>query len=105
MGFKGCYVEILNPEIFKISIETSSSCNNNVIEVINTDIILPGSFPDIEADQIIGLNQYIIDHLDIKKDGTLLQLAFIQGGVLQVFGEGFDLDNYLDYYEFDGGVP
>jgi hypothetical protein len=104
MGVKGCYVEILNPEISTVCVETNFGCNN-IIEVINTDIILPSSFPDVEADKIIGLNEYIINHLDIEKDGTFLKLAFIQGGISQVFGEGFDLDSYLDYYSFDGGSP
>jgi len=104
MGVKGCYVEILDPEISTIGIETNISCNIN-LEVINTDIILPSSFPDISTDKIIDLNEYIINHLDITKNGTFLKLAFIQGGISSVFGEGFDLDNYLDYYSFDGGSP
>lgn len=115
MGVEGCYVEILNPEITTLVVETSYSCNiNNVeierydtynLEIINTDIILPSSFPDIDVDKIIGLNDYLLEHLDFGKSGTYLKLAFVQDGVAQFFGDGFHLDEYLDYYEFDGGSP
>jgi|694.fasta_scaffold93319_3 hypothetical protein len=115
MGTEGCYVDILNPEISTIVIETSVSCNiNNIeierydtynLEVVNTDIIVPGDIPDINADQIIGLNDYLIEHLDIGQSGTYLKLTFVQNGISQFFGDGFDLDGYLDYYEFDGGSP
>lgn len=110
-----CYVEIVNPEIYTIAIETSVLCNiNNIeiekynttnLEIVNTNIILPSDIPDISVDKIIGLNQYLIDNLDIGKDGTYLKLAVIQNGIAQFFGEGFDLDQYLDYYAFDGGSP
>lgn len=115
MGTEGCYVEILNPEISNILIETSVSCNINNIEVerfetynlelINTDIVLPGAIGPIDVDQINGLNEYLLDHLDIGQSGTYLKLAFVQNGIAQFFGDGFDLDYYLDYYEFDGGTP
>lgn len=115
MVTEGCYTEILNPEISTIVIETSVSCNlNNIeveryetynLEVVNTDIILPSSLPDIGVDKIIGLNDYLLEHLDVSKNGTYLKLAFIQNGIAQFFGDGFDLDDYLDYYEFDGGSP
>lgn len=115
MGTEGCYVEILNPEISTILIETSVSCNINNIEVerfetynlelINTDIVLPGAIGSIDVDQINGLNEYLLEHLDIGQSGTYLKLAFAQNGITQFFGDGFDLDYYLDYYEFDGGTP
>jgi hypothetical protein len=105
MGVKGCYVEILNPEISTILVETSSSCNN-IIEVINTDIILPSSFPDVDANKIIGLKQYLIDNLSVGKFGNFLKLVTIQNGTQLYFGDDlFNLDDYLDYYEFDGGTP
>ena len=115
IGVEGCYVEIINPEISTIVVDTSFSCNiNNVeierydtynLEIINTDIILPGSFPDVTADDIIGINDYLIEHLDFGKTGTYLKIAFIQDGIAQFFGDGFNLDSYLDYYQFDGGTP
>jgi len=115
MSIEGCYVEILNPEISTIVVETSVLCNlNNVeierydtynLEIINTDIILPSSIPDINVDKIIGLNDYLIEHLDIGQSGTYLKLAFIQDGIAEFFGDGFNLDDYLDYYSFDGGTP
>lgn len=115
MGTEGCYVEILNPEISTILIETSVSCNLNNIEVerfetynlelVNTDIVLPGTIESIGVDKINGLNEYLLEHLDIGQSGTYLKLAFVQNGIAQFFGDGFDLDYYLDYYEFDGGTP
>lgn len=115
MGAEGCYVEILNPEISTILIETSVSCNINNIEVerfetynlelVNTDIVLPASVESIDVDKINGLNDYLLEHLDIGQSGTYLKLAFVQNGVAQFFGDGFDLDYYLDYYDFDGGSP
>ena len=112
---EGCYVDILNPEISTIVIETSVSCNiNNIeierydtynLEVVNTDILVPNNIQEISVNQIIGLNDYLIDHLDIGQSGTYLKLAFVQNGIYQFFGDGFDLDDYLDYYEFDGGSP
>jgi len=110
-----CYVEIINPEIYTISVETSVLCNiNNIeiekynttnLEIVNTNIILPSDIPDINVDKIIGLNQYLIDNLDFGKTGTYLKLAVIQNGITEFFGEGFDLDDYLDHYSFDGGHP
>jgi len=115
MSIEGCYVDIINPEISNIVIETSVSCNiNNIeieryetynLEIVNTDILLLNNIPDIPVNKITGLTRYIIDNLDIDKNGTSLSLKILQNGGYVFFGGGFDLDDYLDYYEFDGGTP
>lgn len=115
MSTEGCYIEIVNPEISTITIETSVSCNlNNVeveryetynLELVNTDILLLNNISDIPVDKITGLTQYIIDNLDVGKNGTYLNLKILQNGGYVFFGNGFNLDDYLDYYEFDGGTP
>lgn len=115
MSIEGCYVDIINPEISNIIIETSVSCNiNNIeieryetynLEIVNTDILLLNNIPDIPVNKITGLAQYIIDNLEIDKNGTSLSLKILQNGGYVFFGGGFDLDDYLDYYEFDGGSP
>lgn len=115
MTTEGCYIEIVNPEISTITIETSVSCNlNNVeveryetynLELVNTDILLLNNISDIPVDKITGLTQYIIDNLDVGKNGTYLNLKILQNGGYVFFGNGFNLDDYLDYYEFDGGTP
>jgi hypothetical protein len=115
MTTEGCYVDIIDPEISTIVIETSVSCNlNNIeveryetynLEVVNTDILLLNNIPDVPVDKITGLTQYIIDNLDIDKNGTYLSLKILQNGGYIFFGGGFNLDDYLDYYEFDGGTP
>lgn len=118
MNLDGCEVEILNPEITSILIETSVSCNiNNIeierygdynLEVINTDVLLANNITDISVDKITGLKQYLISHLDIdKEDGSrFLRLKFIESVTNEIlFGAGFNLDDYLDAYDFDGGSP
>jgi hypothetical protein len=119
MGIEGCYVEIVDPQISTILVETSVSCNiNNIaiekydtynLEIINTDIILPSSLPDINVDKIIGLNSYISNNVNFGAIGaypnTTLTLSTIINGIIEYFGDGFKLDEYLDTYAFDGGTP
>lgn len=119
MGVEGCYVEIINPEISTVVVETSVSCNmNNIeieryetynLEIINTDIILPSSLPDINIDKILGVNQYLSDNINFGAIGnypnTTLTLSTIINGIIEYFGDGFKLDEYLNTYSFDGGTP
>ncbi|NBU33476.1 hypothetical protein EBZ38_11460 [bacterium] len=62
-------VEVLEPQVYTIDIETNFVGNSNNIEVqkydqfnieiINTERILPSDLPDYPVNRIIGLNHYL----------------------------------------------
>lgn len=111
MSVEGCYVELADPQIYYLEVDTSVCCNVNNIEIerydaynlniVNTDIVLATNIESLDVSKIANLDTYLQEHLDIGIDSGYLKVSF--DGT--VFGDGFNLDNYLDYYDFDGGTP
>jgi hypothetical protein len=99
-------LEILEPTVNYLELETSfGTITNNVeiekfdivnVEIVNTEKILASDLPDdIPMSKIVG-------NLDVSRiDGLAQYLANIEIDAANIS----DLDDYLDNYEFDCGSP